>query len=77
MLLTLLDPVALPVNSSRNTRARAEEPPGEMIMIVLFGYDLLYYIPPLSRGFPASSHYESSTSNRSCPKDPGNESRDL
>ena len=35
ILLTLLDPVALPVNSSRNTRARVEEPPDE-IMIVLF-----------------------------------------
>ena len=52
MLLTLLDPVAFPVNSSRNTRARAEEPPGEMIMIVLFGYDLIYYIPSLNTGFP-------------------------
>ena len=46
MLLTLLDPVALPVNSGRNTRARAEEPPGEMIMIVLFGYGCaLLYTP--------------------------------
>ena len=33
MLLSLLDPVALPVNSGRNTRARVEEPPGEIMIV--------------------------------------------